>query len=246
MSWIWFHRLGSPPHFYRLAGKLLPWISIPALLLSMAGLIAGLALAPPDYQQGNGFRILYVHAAAAWLSLMIYSVMAISAAVGLVWRISVAYAMAANCAAIGVSFAAAALASGMLWGRPTWGTYWEWDSQLTSELVLLFLYLGYLGLRHSFGDYGRADRASAMLAILGAVNMPMIYFAVSRWNSLHHASSLMILTRPMGASMYVPMLLILAGFTLFFLSLLLVRARAEILRRERDTAWIGRILRQAT
>ena len=245
MSWVWFHRLGSPPHFYRLAGWLLPWTSVPALLLSITGLIGGLFFAPPDYQQGDGFRIIYVHAPAAWLSLMVYSVMAISAAVGLVWRMSVASAIAASCAPIGASFTAVALATGMLWGRPMWGTYWEWDPRLTSELLLLFLYLGYLGLRNAIDETGRADRASAVLAIVGFVNVPIIHFSVTWWNSLHQAPSLMKLGRPaMPASMYAPLLLVLLGFTLFFVSLLLVRSRAEILLRERSAAWMGRVLGQ--
>ncbi|MFI4914635.1 MAG: heme ABC transporter permease [Steroidobacterales bacterium] len=243
MAWVWFHRFGSPPHFYRLAGRLLPWFALPALLLSAAGLIGGLVLAPPDYQQGDGFRIIYVHAPAAWLSLMVYCVMATSAAVGLIWRMNVAHAVAASCATIGASFTAVALATGMLWGRPMWGTYWEWDPRLTSELLLLFLYLGYMGLRNAIDDIGRADRASAVLAIVGVVNVPIIHYSVTWWNSLHQAATVMKFGQPsMPASMLVPLLLVLAGFTLYFIALLLVRARAEVLRRERSAAWIGQAL----
>jgi heme exporter protein C len=243
MAWVWFHRFGSAPHFYRLAGRLMPWCAWPALLLCLAGLVGGLALAPPDYQQGDGFRIIYVHAPAAWLSLMVYVVMALSSAVGLIWRMNVAYAVAASCATIGASFTAVALATGMLWGRPMWGTYWEWDPRLTSELLLLFLYLAYVGLRGAIEEQARADRASAVLAIVGVVNVPIIHYSVIWWNSLHQAPSLMRFGRPsMPASMYAPLLCMLAGFTLYFFALLLIRARAEVLRRERGTHWIAEAL----
>jgi heme exporter protein C len=239
VAWVWFHKFGSPPHFYRLATRLTPWFGWPALLLGLAGLIGGLGLAPPDYQQGDGFRIIYVHAPAAWLSLMVYTVMALSAAVGLIWRMNVAHAVAASCAPIGASFTALALLTGMLWGRPMWGTYWEWDPRLTSELLLLFLYLGYMGLRNAIDDTARADRASAVLAIVGVVNVPIIHYSVIWWNSLHQAPSVMKFGQPtMPASMLVPLLLMLAGFTLYFIALLLIRARGEVLRRERNARWI--------
>ena len=243
MAWVWFHKFGSPPHFYRLATRLPPWFGWPALLLGVAGLIGGLWLAPPDYQQGDGFRIIYVHAPAAWLSLMVYTVMALSAAVGLIWRMNVAHAVAASCAPIGASFTALALVTGMLWGRPMWGTYWEWDPRLTSELILLFLYLGYMGLRSAIDDVRRADRASALLAIVGVVNVPIIHYSVLWWNSLHQAPSVMKLDKPeMPAGMLIPLLLMLAGFTLFFVALLLVRMRGEILNRERSASWIREAL----
>ncbi|MGH8231111.1 MAG: heme ABC transporter permease CcmC [Steroidobacteraceae bacterium] len=240
MTWVWFHRFGSPPHFYRLAGRLTPWFAWPAGLLCLAGLIGGLVLAPPDYQQGDGFRIIYVHAPAAWLSLMVYVVMAVSAAIGLIWRMPVAQAIAASCAAIGASFTLVALVTGSLWGRRMWGTYWEWDPRLTSELLLLFLYLGYMGLRNAIDDLGRADRASAVLAIVGVVNVPIINYSVVWWNSLHQAASVMKFGRPsMPASMLLPLLLMLAGFTAYFAALLLIRARGELLRRERTARWIA-------
>jgi heme exporter protein C len=243
VAWVWFHRFGSPPHFYRLATRLTPWFAWPAGLLCLWGLIGGLLLAPPDYQQHDGFRIIYVHAPAAWLSLMVYVVMAASAAVGLIWRMTVAYAVSASCAVIGASFTALALVTGMLYGRPMWGTYWEWDPRLTSELLLLFLYLGYLGLRNAIDDVGRADRASAVLAIVGVVNVPIIHYSVIWWHSLHQAPTVMKFGRPsMPASMLVPLLLMLAGFTAYFVALLLIRARGELLRRERNARWIAEAL----
>jgi heme exporter protein C len=243
VAWVWFHKFGSPPHFYRLATRLTPWFGWPALLLGVAGLYGGLVLAPPDYQQGDGFRIIYIHAPAAWLSLMVYLVMAVSAAVGLIWRMNVAHAVAASCAPIGASFTALALATGMLWGRPMWGTYWEWDPRLTSELLLLFLYLGYLGLRNAIDDVARADRASAVLAIVGVVNVPIIHYSVIWWNSLHQAPSVMKFGKPtMPPSMLIPLLLMLAAFTLLFAALLLTRARGQVLRRERTASWIREAL----
>ena len=246
MAWVWFHRFGSPPHFYRLARRLAPWFGWPAAILCLAGLIGGLGLAPPDYQQGDGFRIIYVHAPSAWLSLMVYVVMATSAAVGLIWRMNVAHAVAASCAPIGASFTALALATGMLYGRPMWGTYWEWDPRLTSELLLLFLYLGYMALRSAIDDVARADRASAVLAIVGVVDVPIIHYSVIWWNSLHQAPTVMKFGRPsMPASMLVPLLLMLAGLTFYFGALLLTRARGEILRRERNAHWISAALEES-
>ena len=166
MAWTWFHRLASPPHVYRVAGRLTPWLAWPAAALIIAGLIGGLVLAPPDYQQGDGYRIIYVHAPSAWMSLMVYTTMAVAAAIGLIWRMKVAHAVAASCAPIGASFTFAALVTGSLWGAPMWGTYWQWDPRLTSELILLLLYLGYMGLRSAFDDVPRADRVSAVLAVV--------------------------------------------------------------------------------
>ena len=243
MAWTWFHRFGSPPYFYRVAGTLTPWFAWPAGVLCVAGLVAGLALAPPDYQQGDGFRIIYVHAPAAWLSLMVYTVMAVSAAVGLIWRMPVAHAVSAACPVIGASFTFVALVTGSLWGRPMWGTFWEWDPRLTSELLLLFLYLGYMWIRSAIEDTARADRASAVLAIVGVVNVPIIHYSVLWWNSLHQAPSVMKPGRPtMPASMLVPLLMMLLGFTLYFAALLLVRARGELLRRERSTRWVAEVI----
>src|SRR5215469_3723476 len=240
MTWTWFHRLASPPYVYALAARLTPWFAWPAGLCILAGLWGGLVLAPPDYQQGDGFRILYVHAPSAWMSLMVYTTMAIAAAIGLIWRMKVAHAVAASCAPIGASFTFAALVTGSLWGAPMWGTYWQWDPRLTSELILLFLYLGYMGLRSAFDDVQRADRASAVLAIVGVVNVPIIHYSVLWWNSLHQAPSVMKLGGPqeIATAMLVPLLLMLLGFTLFFGAILLQRLRGEVLRRERTASWI--------
>jgi heme exporter protein C len=243
MAWVWLHRFGSPPYFYRVARALAPWFGWAAALLCLAGLIGGLIFAPPDFRQGDGFRIIYVHVPAAWLSLMTYVVMAISAAVGLIWRMNAAHAVAASCPKIGASFTAVALATGMLWGRPMWGTFWVWDPRLTSELLLFFLYLSYIGLRSAFDDVARADRASAVLAIVGVIDVPIIHYSVIWWNSLHQAPSVLKFGAPsIAPSMLYPLLLMALGFTFFFFALMLTRARAELLGRERTAQWIGEAL----
>jgi heme exporter protein C len=239
MTWLWFHKLASPPHFYRIAGRWLPWLGWSAAVLGVTGLVWGLVLAPSDYQQGEGYRILYVHAPSAWLSTFTYTTMAVSAAVGLVWRMNVAHSVSASCAPLGASFTFVALATGSLWGKPMWGTWWEWDPRLTSELLLLFLYLGYMGLRSAIEDQTRADRVCALLAIVGVVNVPIIYYSVEWWNSLHQAPSVMKFGKPtMPASMLVPLLMMFAAGTLFAATMVLMRARGEILRRERVGTWL--------
>ena len=239
MNWTWFHKLASPPHAYRIAGRLTPWFGWPASLLIAAGLFGGLVLAPPDYQQGDGFRIVYVHAPAAWLSMLVYATMAITAAVGLVWRIKLAHAVAAASAPIGASFTALALATGSIWGKPMWGTWWVWDARLTSELLLLFLYAGVMALRSSIDDRDRADRAAAVLAIVGVVNLPIIHYSVYWWNTLHQGSTLTKIGKPsMAGDMLWPLLAMLLGFTLYYAAVLCVRLRAEILVRERDASWL--------
>ena len=243
MDWKWFHRLASPPYIYGLAGRLVPWFAWPAAALIVVALYLGLFVAPPDRLQGEGFRILYVHAPSAWMSVMVYTTMAVSAAVGLIWRIKVAHAVATSCAPIGASFTAVALLTGMLWGKPMWGTYWEWDPRLTSELVLFFLYLGYMGLRSGIEDLQRADRASAVLAIVGVVNVPIIHYSVEWWNSLHQAPSVMRFGKPtMDLAMLVPLLLMLLGFTLYFVAIVLLRLRGEVIRRERAASWLREAL----
>ena len=241
--WTWLHKFASPPHFYRLAGKLVPWFGWSAFVLIVAALFGGLVLAPPDYQQGDAFRIIYVHAPSAWMSLFVYVVMALASAIGLIWRIKLAHAVAASCAPIGASFTFAALATGALWGQPMWGTWWVWDARLTSELILLFLYLGYIALRASIDDLQRADRASAVLALVGVVNVPIIHYSVVWWNTLHQPATVTKMAAPsISTSMLIPLLIMIVGFTLFFVALLLVRVRGEVLRRERSAGWIREVM----
>jgi heme exporter protein C len=243
MSWAWLHRFGSPPYFYAVAKRLTPWFAWPAALLIAGGLYGALVASPADYQQSDAYRIMYVHAPGAWLSLMAYSYMAIAAAIGLVWRIKVAHAVAAGCATVGASFTAVSLLTGMLWGQPMWGTYWEWDPRLVFQLVLLFFFVAYVALRSAIDDTARADRASAVLAIVGAVNVPIVHYSVIWWNSLHQAPSLMRLDKPaMPASMWVPLVMMFLGFTCYFIAIMLTRSRAEILRRERGGTWVKEML----
>ncbi len=239
MNWTWFHKLASPPHAYRIAARLLPWFAWPAGALIAVGLYGGLVLAPADYQQGDAFRIVYVHAPSAWLSMFVYATMAIAAAVGLVWRIKLAHAVAAASAPVGASFTFLALATGAIWGKPMWGTWWVWDARLTSELILLFLYAGVMALRASIDDRDRADRAAAVLALVGVVNLPIIHYSVYWWNTLHQPATLTKLGKPsMSGDMLWPLLAMLLGFTLYYGAVLLIRLRAEILKRERDAAWL--------
>jgi len=241
--WNWFHKLASPPHFYRLAGIFSPWLLWPSLILLVIGTYGGLVLAPADYQQGDGFRIIYVHVPSAYLSTTIYAVMAISSGIGLIWRIKLAHAVAAGAAPIGASFTAVALLTGMLWGKPMWGTYWEWDPRLTSELILLFIYFGYMSLRASFEEISKADRASGLLAVIGVVNLPIIHYSVIWWSSLHQGPSIKKLDAPsISGDMLWPLLLLIAASTLFFGAMLLYRVRAEVLDREHNSRWVQDLL----
>jgi heme exporter protein C len=235
--WIWFHKLASPPHFYRIAGLTIPWFSWPALILILVGLYGGLVLAPMDYQQGEGFRIFYVHVPSAIMSMFIYSTMAIAAGIGLIWRMKLAHAVAAASAPIGAWFTFCALATGSLWGKPMWGTWWVWDARLTSELILLFLYVGFIALRSSIEDPQRADRAAAVLALVGVINLPVIHYSVVWWNSLHQGST-MFNPGAMSIQMKWPALAMLFGFMLYYGAVLFVRLRAEVIRRERNATWL--------
>ncbi|MEX2150628.1 MAG: heme ABC transporter permease [Steroidobacteraceae bacterium] len=239
MSWTWLHKLSSPPHAYRITGRLAPWLGWPALALIVTGLYGGLVLAPADYQQGDGFRILYVHAPSAWMSMFIYATMATAAAIGLIWRIKLAHGVAAASAPLGAWFTFLALATGSIWGKPMWGTWWVWDARLTSELILLFLYFGLMALRASIEDRERADRATAVLAIVGIVNLPIIHYSVYWWNTLHQGATITRLGKPsITGDMLWPLLVMLAGFTFYYFAVLMTRLRAEILRRERDASWL--------
>ena len=237
--WTWFHKLASQPHFYRFAGVLSRSLLWPSVLLTLVGVYGGLVLAPPDYQQGDGFRIIYVHVPSAYLSTTIYGLMAIAAAIGLIWRIKLAHAVAASAAPIGASFTALACGTGALWGKPMWGTYWAWDPRLTSELILLFVYFGYMSLRASYDDVNKADRASAVLAIVGVINLPIIHYSVIWWSSLHQGPSIKKLDAPsITGDMLWPLLTLIVAFTLFFAAILLYRVKAEVLDREQNSRWV--------
>jgi heme exporter protein C len=237
--WTWFYRLASPPHVYRAAEAFTPWLLTLAAIAIGYGSIAGLVFAPPDYQQGDAFRILYVHVPGSVLSVMVYTTMAVAGAIALIWRIKVGHAVAAASAPIGASFTLLSLVSGSLWGKPMWGTYWAWDPRVTSELILLFLYVGVMSLRQAFEDPSRGDRAAALLSIVGVVNVPIIHYSVVWWNSLHQGPTIVKLGKPsMPGSMLWPALSMLLGFMLFYGAVLCIRVRGEVLNRERQATWV--------
>jgi heme exporter protein C len=236
---LWFHKLGSPPHFYRIAGKWLPWLNWAFMILLLAGLYGGLILAPPDYQQGESYRIIFIHVPAAWMSLFIYVVMAVCGAVIIVWRMKRAEVVLISSAPIGASFTFLALITGSLWGKPMWGTYWVWDARLTSELILLFLYLGVIGLHNAIEDRRTAARAVAILALVGVVNIPIIHYSVEWWHSLHQGPTVTKFDKPsIHWSMLLPLLLMALAFQVYYVLALFHRCRAELLRRERNSKWV--------
>jgi heme exporter protein C len=236
---LWFHKLGSPPHFYRIAGKWIPWLNWIFLLLLVMGLYGGLILAPPDYQQGESYRIIFVHVPSAWMSLFIYVTMALCGAVVIIWRMKLAEVVLISSAPIGASFTLLALVTGSLWGKPMWGTYWVWDARLTSELILLFLYLGVIGLHNAIEDKRTAARAVAILALVGVVNIPIIHYSVEWWHSLHQGPTVTKFDKPsIHWSMLLPLLLMALAFQFYYGLALFHRCRAELLRRERNSKWV--------
>ena len=236
---LWFHKLGSPPHFYRIAGKWIPWLGWIFLLLLAAGLYGGLVEAPPDYQQGDSYRIIFVHVPAAWMSLFIYVVMAVCGAIIIVWHMKLAEVVLISSAPIGASFTFLALATGSLWGKPMWGTYWVWDARLTSELILLFLYLGIIGLHNAIDDNRTASRAVGILALVGVVNIPIIHYSVEWWHSLHQGPTVTKFDKPsIHWSMLLPLLLMALAFQVYYVLALFQKCRAELLRRERNSKWV--------
>ncbi len=237
------HKYASPKFFYALAGALIPWTAAVTVLLLLAGLYLGLLVAPADYQQGESYRIMFVHVPAAWMSMFIYVLLAGAGAVALVWNIKLAEIFASCCAPIGASFTFLALATGALWGKPMWGTWWAWDARLTSELILFFLYIGYMALQASIDDPRRAARAAAILALVGVVNIPVIHFSVEWWNTLHQPASVTKIGAPsIHPSMIAPLLLMSFAFTFYFVAVALLRMRNEILERERHTGWVAEAL----
>ncbi|WP_395504584.1 heme ABC transporter permease [Ectopseudomonas hydrolytica] len=239
MNWTWFHKWVSPKWFYEMSGRWLPWLSIAAVLLIVSGLVWGLAFAPPDYQQGNSFRIIYIHVPAAFLAQSIYVTLAIAGLVGLVWKMKLADVALQQAAPIGAWMTAIALLTGAIWGKPTWGTYWVWDARLTSMLILLFLYFGVIALGNAISNRDSAAKACAVLAIVGVVNIPIIKYSVEWWNSLHQTATFKITEKPaMPVEMWLPLLLAVLGFYCFFGAVLLYRMRLEVLKREARSSWV--------
>lgn len=235
----YFYPIASPKSFYYFAAKLIPWLGVATVFLFVYGLIGGLFLAPADYQQGDAFRIIYIHVPSAALSMGIYVAMAVFSMIALIWRIKLADMLAKESAIIGAWFTVIALLTGSLWGKPMWGTWWIWDARLTSELILLFLYLGVIALRSAISDNDRAMQASGILVLVGIVNIPIIHYSVYWWNTLHQKSTLLQFQRPtIDSAMLYPLLAMLAAFFLYYVTVLLLRTRCEILLREQQANWV--------
>ncbi|WP_455378811.1 heme ABC transporter permease CcmC [Petrachloros mirabilis] len=228
----WF-RFSSVPALYPLAGRIIPWSAWLAIICGLIGLYIGLGLAPTDFQQGEAYRIIFVHVPAAWMSMFLYVVMAAWSAVGLGLRARPSFLMAQSIAPTGAMFTFLALVTGSFWGKPTWGSWWVWDARLTSELLLLFLYLGTMLLHASIDDRKRADRAAAVFAIVGVVNVPVIYFSVQWWNTLHQGASVSMTAAPkMATLMLTAMLIMMAAFWFYSIAVVLARVRCHILERD--------------
>jgi heme exporter protein C len=233
----WF-KYAAPQRFYALTGTLIPYCVAIAVIATIIGLTIGLLIAPSDHQQGESYRIIFIHVPAAWMSMVIYLAVAFWAAIGLIFNARLASMFALALAPTGALMTFIALWTGSLWGKPTWGTYWVWDARLTSELILLFLYLGFLSLHASIEDTRKADRSAAVLAIVGVVNIPIIYFSVKWWNTLHQGASVSLTKAPtMATQMLTGMLIMTIAFWAYSFALSFYRCRTLILERERHTAW---------
>ncbi|HET7561204.1 MAG TPA: heme ABC transporter permease [Rhodanobacteraceae bacterium] len=239
----WMHWLGSPPNFYRFAGKLRPWLLAAAIVAAVIGLYGGLVLAPPDYQQGDAYRIIFIHVPSAWMSLAIYVGMAIAGLIALVWRVKLAEVIAMESAPIGAAFTLITLVTGSLWGKPMWGTWWTWGARLTSELVLFFLYLGVIGLFHAFEDRRRGARAASLLALIGVVNLPIVHYSVQWWNTLHQGTTVNLLGHSsIATSMLWPLLVMALATHLYYFASILGRARTGLLSLEGGKQWVRELV----
>jgi heme exporter protein C len=238
----WF-KYASPQNFYPVAGRLIPWFWALAAIFGLAGLYIGFLVAPTDAQQGEGYRIIFLHVPASWMSMFIYLVMAFWAGLGLAFNTRLSGMMATALAPTGALFAFLSLWTGALWGKPMWGAWWVWDARLTSELILLFLYIGFIALQSAIDDPRRADKAGAILALVGVVNVPIIYFSVKWWNTLHQGSSVSLTKSPsMAMTMLWGMLLCALGCWMYSIAVALMRARSIMLERERHTEWVHTLL----
>ncbi|PTB83133.1 heme ABC transporter permease [Pseudidiomarina aestuarii] len=237
--WRWLHPYAKGEATYRLLGRWLPWLAISAALSMLVGIVWGLAYAPPDYQQGDSYRIIYIHVPAAIFSMGAYTGMAITALIALVWQIRTAEWAIAAIAPVGAVLTAVSLFTGAVWGKPMWGTWWEWDARLTSQLILLFLYLGVLALYYAFDDKRTGAKAAGILALVGVVNVPIIHYSVYWWNTLHQGATITKFEKPsMATSMLIPLLICLLGFALFTAAMICWRLRHEILRQELHRPWV--------
>lgn len=244
MTINWF-KYSSPATFYPLAGKMIPLFYVLAAILTVVGLYISFFVAPTDATQGESYRIIFIHVPAAWMSMFIYLIMAMWAGLGLVMNTRLSSIMAQALAPTGAMFTFVALITGAFWGKPTWGTWWEWDARMTSELILLFLYIGFMSLTAAIDDVRRADKAGAILALVGAVNVPIIYFSVKWWNTLHQGASVSLTRAPsMAKTMLLGMLIMAFAAWMYSIAVALSRARLLMLEREKSTAWAQEVLEQ--
>lgn len=235
---LWFHKFGSPPTFFRVTALLSPWLFGAAFLIGLAGIYWGLFVAPADYQQSDAYRIIFIHVPCAWMGLFAYIFMAVNAFIALVWRIKISEILAMTSAPVGAFFTAVTLATGSIWGKPMWGTWWTWDARLTSELVLLFLFLGVIGLYNAIEDRRQAARAAAFLALVGIVNVPIVHFSVSWWNTLHQGSTVRLLgPSRIDSSMLWPLLLLALATHIWFFASVFARSRVSLLELEGGKEW---------
>jgi heme exporter protein C len=237
--WKWLHPYAKTERAYQLCQTLFPWFALSALVSFSGGLMWGLAFAPADYQQGDSFRIIYIHVPSAILSMSAYAAMAIAAFIGLVWQVRTAFMAMMALAPIGATITFIALFTGAAWGKPMWGTWWVWDARLTSELILLFLYLGVISLYKSFEDKQQAGKAAGVMALVGVVNLPVIHYSVEWWNTLHQGATITKFGKPsIAPEMLWPLLLSLLGLALVMAAIFLLRMQNEILRREIHRPWV--------
>jgi heme exporter protein C len=237
---IRFFTFAAPQRFYGLSGALIPWLWATTLILTAIGLYIGFFVAPTDATQGDAYRIIFIHVPAAWMSMLLYLVMAFWAAIGWAFNARLASMVARAIAPTGAIFTFLALWTGAIWGKPTWGTWWVWDARLTSELILLFLYLGYMALVAAIDDPRRGDQAGALLAVVGAVNVPIIYFSVKWWNTLHQGATISMTAAPkMASTMLTAMLIMTFAFWAYAFAVVFMRTRAIVLEREAHTEWVG-------
>lgn len=241
--WTFIHKAASPRTCYRWSRLLQPWVMMICFIAFSYGLIAGLVFAPSDYQQGNVYRIMYLHVPAAIMSLVVYLIMALVSIFFLIWKIKISDIIAKVSAPIGAVFTLLTLITGSIWGKPTWGTWWIWDARLTSELILLFIYIGIIALRGAILEYQLAGRACGILTLVGVVNIPIIHFSVDWWNTLHQGASLSFFQpSTIAPRMLHPLISMIIAFMAYYLWLLMVKVRYELLSREHQTSWVKAIL----